>query len=365
MLRSRVFWIGPVIGMVLVCLPSQSADAWSERGHTVVTRVAVHLLAERAGNNPALTRPFLFRQDMLAHLSNIPDTGWRHAAASVVRANQPTHHTWLDHLVSNPGTSVVPTGIEEAVRAARRRGHDLAKETGTGLWRIDQLWQLLVGSLTKIVGRSPLSPLSKTEFDSGVLEALTYAGLLSHFVADMANPDHTASGPDGWNEGQGGIHRFFETTVVNVLPLDLEQAVMDHVSQHRPFVAMIEQLPASKREAARRSPLMLAALLAKGAFRRLDEMKKLDKEHALLVPSNAKQRTPAKRKAAHEVAATFQPFIVERLAAGADILAHLWRLAWQQSGGPNLSAFDSWEYAMTPAFVQPSYLAEVAAETAQ
>ena len=50
---------------------------WGERGHDVVTRVAVQNLRQMTEDNTRVVTPFLARDHMLAHLSNVPDIVWR------------------------------------------------------------------------------------------------------------------------------------------------------------------------------------------------------------------------------------------------------------------------------------------------
>jgi len=63
--------------LISVGLVTFNAFAWGERGHDLGTRVAVQNLRALSGDDPAVVTPFLQRDHMLAHLSNVPDIVWR------------------------------------------------------------------------------------------------------------------------------------------------------------------------------------------------------------------------------------------------------------------------------------------------
>ena len=44
------------------------------------------------------------------------------------------------------------------------------------------------------------------------------------------------------------------------------------------------------------------------------------------------------------------------MALGAAVLEHLWTVAWEDAGRPDLSAFFSYEYPTAPPFIAPGYL---------
>ena len=323
-----------VIGLVL-CVATR-AHAWGERGHDVVTRVAARLVAARMGDDPSLSTPLVQREHMLAHLANVPDIVWRGGDPATAKANGPTHYINWEKLLTTPARDDAPRAYAKAVELAKARGVDLAGDVGTAPWRVEQLATAMTAALTK-VKREGTS-------EERVNEALLYAGLLSHFVGDLAQPYHNTSDHDGWQTGQGGIHAYFESDLVSAAPLQLEADV---------YAVALATEPAKKLVRGT-DPLELAIAESFDALGRLDEVRRLDQEHAVLVKSDGKK--PAKRKPAGVALPHFQGCITERLATGADVLAALWMQAWVAAGKPDMRAYKSYAYPTQPAFVAPSYL---------
>ena len=56
----------------------------------------------------------------------------------------------------------------------------------------------------------------------------------------------------------------------------------------------------------------------------------------------------------------FQPFIVERLATGAFLLAKVWMAAWNKASRPDLSSFNavSFPYPLDVPYIWPEYAKE-------
>jgi hypothetical protein len=347
---------------------AKSAFSWGERGHDLVTRVAARLVHESLAQDPTeFGNVLLSKEHMLGHLSNVPDIVWRNGEKHVIDANSPTHFVDLEFLypASKKPTkpNELPASVNEMRERLRRQCSDpkqacpkvkglekkIAK-TGTAPFRIDQLYGLLVDKL-KVVSTME-KPSKQKVFDeklytNTVNEALTLAGLLSHFVADLANPHHASMNYDGWLSGQGGIHSFFETKVVNEIDLNLDHKVYVMALKNKPFQSIT---PNSKTD----SVLDLSWRLALDSNSNLERLNSIDRSHALLLTS--KDRVSAKRKAPEKVIEHFQDIALERLALASDALATLWLRAWHEAGKPGLEAFKSYEYPLTPGFIEPSYL---------
>lgn len=344
----------PVLLLTAALVSPSIAFAWGERGHDVVTRVAVRLVDQRTNGDPAILTPLLKREGMLAHFSNVPDIVWRSDSVpkEVNRLNSPTHWIALDRLDPRPALVRVPLTWKEALDQARGSGHDLATSVGTAPWRVGQLASLLREAMQRIPSGG-----SQEQLEKPVNDMLLYAGLLSHFVADQTNPDHSSKDFDGWHCGQGGIHEYFESTLVDALPLDLAQEVFDHTRKNRPLGKLLDALSPAERSRATTDPVRLAFLVTLDAYGLRDRMLRLDAEHAVLAPSRkAPVRIRATRRAASRVAPEERTFIVERLALAADVLARLWLDAWKAAGRPNMKTYESYAYPVAPAFVYPDYI---------
>jgi hypothetical protein len=344
----------PTLLLAAALVSPSAASAWGGRSHDIVTRVAVRLVGQRTNGDPAILAPLLMRQGMLAHFSNVPDIVWRSDSVpnEVNRLNSPTHWIALDRLDPRPTLAHMPLTWKEARDRARGSGHDLATGVGTAPWRVGQLARLTREAMQRIPSGG-----SREQLEKPVNDMLLYAGLLSHFVADQTNPDHSSKDFDGWHCGQGGIHEYFESSLVDALPLSLAQAVFDHARKNRPFERLLGALSPAERSRVTADPVQLTFLVTLDAYGRRDRMLQLDAEHAVLAPSRkAPVRMRATRRAASLVAAEERPFIVERLALAADVLARLWLDAWKAAGRPNMKTYKSYAYPVAPAFVYPDYI---------
>ncbi len=324
-----------VIIAVLSCLPAR-ALAWGERGHDVVTRVAARLVAARMVDDPSLSTPLVQREHMLAHLANVPDIVWRSGDPAVSKANGPTHYINWEKLLPTPTLNDAPRAYAKAAELAKERGVNLAGDVGTAPWRVEQLAAAMATALIKVKQQGAT--------EEHVNEALLYAGLLSHFVGDLAQPYHNTNDHDGWQTGQGGIHAYFESDLVNAAPLQLEADV---------FAAALANEPAKKLNAGS-DPAALAIAESFDALARLDDVRRLDRDYAVLAKSDAKK--PAKRKPVSATLPYFQARLTERLATAADVLATLWINAWIAAGKPDMRSYKSYAYPTHPDFVAPSYI---------
>ena len=319
---------------IVLCVSSR-AHAWGERGHDVVTRVAARLVAARMIDDPSLSTPLVQREHMLAHLANVPDIVWRAGDQATAKANGPTHYINWEKLLSSPTRDDAPRAYAKAVELAKARGVDLAGDVGTAPWRVEQLATAMATALGKVKQQGAS--------EERVNEALLYAGLLSHFVGDLAQPYHNTNDHDGWQTGQGGIHAYFESDLVNAAPLQLEADV---------YAVALATEPA-KKLVSRTDPVAIAIAESFDALGQLDDVRRLDSVHALIARGDAKK--PAKRKPVAATLPYFQARITERLATGADVLATLWINAWVAAGKPDMRAYKSYVYPTHPDFIAPSY----------
>ena len=330
---------------------SPSALAWGERGHDIVTRVAVLQLAGESDANQKLNRPFSRSPHKLAHLSNVPDIVWRsntvsHAERSL---NAPTHYFDVDLLHEAPvQLADLEYSFDTANTLAKSRGHTLVKDVGTAPWRVLQLHQLMTDAL-----RQAGEAKKRKALIAHVDTALLYGGLMSHFVGDLANPHHTTVDFDGRATGNGGLHAYFESGVVSVLSLNLDDQVWDRARRGILPTRLKAFTTKAERKRVLNDPEQLVFALVVDSFSELPTLLALDNRHSLIKRSKGKGR--AKRKPAAEVTSHYEDFIVQRLAMGASVLSQLWYLAWLEAGQPDLSSYQSFQYPVQPAFIRPDY----------
>jgi hypothetical protein len=344
------------------------ASAWGERGHDIVTRVAVRLLAGKIAKSTPLATQFGRKEFMLGHLANIPDILWRNQGEAIEKVNAPTHFLDLEYVSPDMAFATLPRTPPAALArmkelcAAPPKGYSCpAKEgsspdessAGTAPWRTAQMYRLTVESLkaASVDGKSN---------DAAIDRAFVSAGLMSHYIGDLGNPYHATSDYDGWEIGQGGIHSYFESAVVSAYRLALDQEVFDAALTGRGLDRVLKQMPSADRAGLSRDPVALTLALALDSRSRLDAANAIDLKFAILKksgPGPDGKRVAAERRDAAELRFKFHDLTVERLATAAEVLAALWYDAWEDAGKPDFKGYRSFVYAIAPEFIPPDYLA--------
>ncbi len=359
----RLLALALVIGLAV----PPRASAWGERGHDIVTRVAVRLLAAKIAKGTPLATQFGRKEFMLGHLSNVPDIVWRNQGEAIEKVNAPTHFLDLEYVSPELTFATIPRTPAEAlgrmkelcatppkgyVCPAREGSSPDESSAGTAPWRAGQLYRMTVESL------KALSADGKSN-DAAIDRAFVSAGIMSHFIGDLGNPYHATVAYDGWESGQGGIHSYFESAVVSSYRLALDQEVFDAALTGRGLERTLKQLPAADRGALSRDPVALAMALALDSRSRLDAANAIDVRFAILKKSGTGpdgKRVSAERRDASELRFKYHDLTVERLATAAEVLASLWLFAWEDAGRPDFKGYRSFAYPVAPEFIQPDYL---------
>lgn len=171
---------------------SDSASAWGPRGHTVINEAAVDLMTSPAAGFFARHRKDLGR------LANIPDTTWKQAA---YQEERPYHFFHWDVFGETPYANQFNRMVIAQVVEAFGQPH--LNDNGTAPWRIGQIFQMAVNAL------------KAKEWE----RAIQLAGVLGHYVGDLSNPMHVTHDYDGQSIGRRGVHAYFETTLVDTVPV--------------------------------------------------------------------------------------------------------------------------------------------------
>lgn len=339
-----------VLGLLFVAGP---AWAWGERGHDLVTRSGVEMLREHAGDDSPLFRAFSRRADMLSHFSNLPDIQWRNAGKAVEKANGPTHYVHVDVMVEGESFSGAPKTLAEAYTRVERKRKKMPDE-GTAPWRVGQLSAHLEEAFKQVAATSPSD---KKAFATAMVRVFSYAGLLSHFIGDLANPHHCHSNHDGWDSRQGGIHSYFEGDLVRSLGMSLGKQVIEtaralHRGKDTNFERMRRVLLVEDSWQGERGYTYLAWLLALNSVSKLETLNTMDMTLAVTTKSApGKGARRAKRKSPDDVAPRFEPIIAARMAMAADVLSGIWFTAWKRAGKPDLSSYRGYDYPLSLEFV--------------
>lgn len=364
---------GPsILAAWILTLSTPQALAWGERGHDAIARVATRLVAEHKDPEVAAFGALLQRKEnMLGHLSNVPDIVWRSAGPDVEAANAPSHFVDLDYIL--PDTKKLeakdaPADFEAFKKAllancSRKAGElscapgeteaDKINKAGHAPFRVQRLSQDLTKTLADIK-KLESDPKSKPEDRTALIDqALLYTGIIAHFIGDLANPHHTSADYDGWHNDQGGLHSYFESEQVDAQHLDLEAAI---------FAAAQKDQPAQKMFGKGKDPLRMAWELTMASHARLDALHELDRRISLVKKSDKNLRKKAERKPSKAVANDYRNFLVERLSVGADALAAVWIAAWDTAGRPKMQGYQSYNYPVKPDFIPLGYVAPTVAQ---
>lgn len=331
------------------------AFGWSGRGHHAICAAASYLVQEKE-----LKEYLKGHSQKMGHLCNLPDTYWKSLGPEVRALGDSTHFIDFEVIPVEPSKvsldypSIVTqfTGQKNAFKNENAKIISIPKEFGSNWWRADQFLRR-AANLKAQFAKSPAPQNSKEQqneqlpFNLAAYDFINQIGLMGHFVADNAQPFHLTADYDGWNAGHGGIHEYYEETVVNEFDSTLEG---DILKKARSF----KNAPFLKGENA------VAKMKALGlmSFSDVSKVFKLDpiiKKSSIKVDQGMQLRTPAERQPASKVAEKMKPLLIEQMARAATLLAHFWDQAYREAGSPPLSKYKSYKYPFTVDFVPPDY----------
>lgn len=323
------------------------AQAWGERGHHLVCDEASRLVQEKG------LREFLkMRGHVMGHVCNVPDIHWKSLPSSVAGIGGPTHYIEPDMI----GLSIkdTPTIFADFVKKLAAAGDPVqqANKVGTLWWRAEEFFNLAVESASKISATAvPVNgqeeQLNTLPYNEAIYGMMTNMGLMGHFLGDSSMPYHNWADYDGYGTGRGGIHAYYESICPGEFGSELGVQVRD-VARKLPTTTSAYAVP----DVVKR--ISLEAVEEVATVERLDVVLEAStqfvNEHGMTI------RKQAVRPAPSEQCPKFRPLIVMQMARSARALAYLWDQVYIQSGRPNLSAYRSYRYPLTPDFVTPKYL---------
>ena len=350
---------------IFLSLLTANCFGWGARGHDTICEAAVFLV-----QNPKLKEYLRDKPQMMGHLCNTPDLHWRLMGARENQLGFPTHYIKIDML----GKKVMemPTSYKQIINEFTNQKkltdksstiRSVPDEVGSNWWRADQFFRrslLQVAAIKKATPpknpqevRSDDFPFNKIAFDWTV-----EIGIMGHFVADNAQPFHVFDDYDGYENGHGGIHEFYEHDLV---------ALQDHYLQSDIVNAGLKMQSQLKQK---KNLKELQFLTEKTVVEKMRALAALSYSEAKLVfaidqlvtPSTYKVekgmtlKTPAVRKSAEAVAKKAKPLIIQQMSRAAVLLAQLWDLSYEQMGDLDLPKYKSRKYPLTPAFVDPDYI---------
>lgn len=334
---------------------SPQTFGWGGRGHDSICEVASFLVKEKGLKEYLQNKP-----QMMGHLCNMPDFYWKSLGSEVNKLGNPTH--FIDPEVIGLKIKDIPsdyqkisaeyTGTTNKFKNDGSTIKSIPTEFGSVWWRADQFVRL-ISALEKEFSTALVPTNFKEEqnndlpYNKLAFQMVVNMGLMGHFVGDNAQPFHTSADYDGYSAGHGGIHSFFEDSVVSEADGDLQALVLKEArSMKNPAFlkpkTVIEKMKALSEASSADIPKIL----------KVDpviEKSILKKERGMEL------KTAAKRKTSAEAYRKMKPFVVTGMARGALLLAHLWDLSYVQAGRPQLAAYKSYKYPFTVDFVPPDY----------
>ena len=342
--------------------------AWGERGHHLISRVAARMLTLSDSADNAIGDTFLAKEHMLGHLANVPDTVWRNMGEDIEAQNGPTHYLDIEYITNDPSNKVLPrtkADMEAGMKklcTTKPKGYKCPDEkgtepkaemAGTAPFRIVQIANLIRDSFKNASDEQKKSTPIEGQIKKHLDDAFFYAGILSHFVGDLANPYHTTRDYNGYEINQGGVHSYFESDTVNSYDLGFDMEVYNKAVELKDLTILMK----FAKELKTTDSLDIAYAQTMESFSNLKFVQELDLKYAVtkIGSSDKGLKIKAERKPVDQVAVYFRPVIRDRIAQGAATLAFLWRQAWMDGDKPSLSAYRSYDYRTTPDFIPPNF----------
>ncbi len=176
--------------LILGALLSSHAFAWGGKGHSTVNRVAISMVA-----NPQAKKFLDANSQQIIRFANTPDVKWKSGANA--NLEKPMHWFEMDGYGSNRlGESLADLAVG---RAEDELGRDFVAKHGLAMWRVSDFYVQLVAALKK----------------GDFKRAVQIAGVMGHYVGDMTQPMHASTDYDGQSINKPGVHKYYETTLVD------------------------------------------------------------------------------------------------------------------------------------------------------
>ncbi len=298
-----------LLALGAVLLPGESAAPnrarpWGEYGHRIAAEAAAARLPREM---PAFFRD---EREQLVYLSSEPDR-WREEHFPQMREGfRYDHYINLERMPLEARSARDRWSFLQALNAAGIASPHL--EVGFLPFRILELYQRLESGFAR--WRTEADGDRRAWIERRIMND---AGILGHYVTDASNPHHATIHFNGWDEAGAlnpggfttdrGFHARFESRFIashvrpEAVARELPGAPAEIPDVHRAVWALIDD--------------------SSSQVRRLYELE---------VDVGFEPDSPPDPAALR--------FSVERLAAGARLLADLWWSAWTRSGGPDSGA---------------------------
>lgn len=291
--------------------------AWGKRGHEMVGSLAAQLLAKEHKQGRFLAQHSF---DM-GYYNNAPDLVWK-ADPNIYKKESTQHYLDLEIFDRAFATKKEPNAWMPVRAEFLKKFSDIEEKAGRAPWRIQELSL----RLQKVTSDLKSKKLKKKESHPLQEEWLMTAGILGHYVADLAQPMHVTENHDGQLTQQKGLHHWFEENIVDDLsPFLYEDVYKKAQSQWKDFYEKHKKM----------SAFDLSLELARNSHQALPRVLELDKKQG--------------RASEGKVSAAYREIVVERLSLGVLYLAMIWssHLDWEYHG----KQFHN--FVVAPAYIEP------------
>ncbi|MGZ7041192.1 MAG: hypothetical protein ACXVH7_05315 [Thermoanaerobaculia bacterium] len=275
------------------------AFAWGEKGHLMINEAAT--LA-----TPNELPPFFHRAyARLIYLGPEPDRWYTGGFESIRAANFPEHFLNYEYIANLELPADRYRFIDLLYTSGTLRRHGIENATtGFAPWRIAELTDELTVEWN--LWRKSVAGAERQQIEDNIIHV---AGILGHYVGDVANPQHTTIHYNGW--------------VGSTNPEHFRNDCDTHVRFENDFVNRAIDLDAVRQHM--RPPRLHTDYFATA-------MEHIRESNALVLPLYRLDRDGAFDKGLGS--AEGREFAAERLGAGASMLRDLWWSAYRNSEKP-------------------------------
>lgn len=326
-------------------VPSYS---WGSRGHSLICETAIHLV-----KNQDLKRFLISKTQAITYLCNLPDTYWRNIPGT--ESGNSTHFFEPDLIAMNfDQVSIDFTSFSNQAKGKTNLNSSqpvlsVANELGTSWWRADQFSRLAIES-----GKMASKETGPKDDNNSLYKMWVLMSIMGHFIGDNSQPYHNTRDYDGWLTQHGGIHKFYETDLVNELPVD----IISQVSKKANLLTKKFQLSQQKNQS---SNLLLERMkqlsqLSYGDLEKIIQLDPIIKPSKLIKEKGMELKTPAERKSASQSIQKFKDLLILHMARGAALLALTWDDIYEASEKPTLQKDNQYQFPHQFEFIAPDYV---------
>ena len=189
--------------LALSVLGATEVLAWGGKGHATVNRIAIDMVA-----NPEAKKFLSANSVQVIRFANTPDVKWKSGPSASIE--KPMHWFEMDGYNGNRFGEELPNMVFGRVRD--ELGQDFVGKYGLAMWRVSDFYVQLVAAFKK----------------GDFKRAVQISGVMGHYVGDMTQPMHASTDYDGQSINKPGIHKYYETTLVDRIN---EQHLVDVVQR--------------------------------------------------------------------------------------------------------------------------------------